>query len=1111
MARDNFSEKTKETCAKRVAFRCSNPKCRRFTVGPSSDCNDKSLSIGEAAHIYAASKNGPRFNSEFVGAKATSIDNCIWLCSVCHKIIDTDCVSYTPEKLISWKKETENWVKTQMSGNWFTQEIKENKTTLEDLEILFNNYYYSFEFDACHLLLNDMKNELCQPKIEKLYNQLKVRLLYIENSTEVLSYISKLEPDFQKHVLPTVLEFADFECLTRVYSSFEDEDYQHLIRLYSNRINPYFVINDDYKKIFDKLCPGKYHQFITNYCIRYRVNILLLKDNQKVNYFEGNRFYKILAETLKINSSYIYPQFKENLFLSFDYLYRNQEYINKLHINYQTFINRIVLIYIAMNHPTDFLSYYNRIEQNCKDKYEIKSLYMNFLMITAIDKVDFNEVLLYCKENDDNSLICNYLTNVDYKKRIKIFDEYKYLCKEDSRLLFLYCDNNLEKEKIKDFILNKDYSDIYENDFLYLCMLAEFCDNSKTLNEILEKADSELNNYNIELFMSVLIKYERIEEFKKYYDQINSKELKYILLTKLQRSNVEKYNNYLIEQYEKLLNDKYSTEGLSSNCGFAYYKKGLIEKAKEYYKREFKVYKRKEILRDYLIWKIESSDYSIDETVNSSEMFDDYSIMFNYANILAQNNKINESLIFYQKALLKNINNNACYVNMFFILNNNPIPTISTIKEDTLIILNSGKFECEVVILNRNIISNEEEYKIDGVYFVSEQSQFYKNNRFCNINDKIIFKEIEYTIKDIKHVFNHYEKLALQYLISQDSTKTITSIDGEDPVKQIIKVLKDSDENFKKKIAEYDNLTINLPLSFFANNVLEKNQLKAISFLIDREHFYKNNFIYNNYDFNQIENLIVSFEDLYLLFFMNEKEKIDVLPTKFVLPVQVKNEMLNCVNAMLNEVEQCNCSGQMFMIGNNPIFKQEDNSSKRTKYAYLNRLKDFVNRFRVFDKSYDYIGEGEFESFYREKDFHTEKSTFAAYLNTPNSIMLLENEFDVLISNNLGYKNIGIVYLLNYIYDDPNKILSIMSLFAIANFKNYLTVNTYLYFTNQKDSDVFPKFINGCFLEEKYRKYYGQLKLYLYKELHILKQYSPLRDFELNCSLFQYIETKNEK
>ena len=1111
MARYNFSEKTKETCAKRVAFRCSNPECRRFTIGPSSDCNDKSLLTGEAAHIYAASKNGPRFNPEFVGAKATSIDNCIWLCSICHKIIDTDYVSHTPEELLLWKKETENWDRTQMSRNWIAQEIKESKTALEDLEVLFNNYYYSFEFAACHLLLNNMKNELCQPEIEKLYNQLKVRLLYIENSTEVLSYISKLEPDFQRIVFQTVLEFADFECLTRVYSSFEDEDYQHLISLYSNRINQYFVVNDDYKKIFNKLSPGKYSQFIANYCIRYRVNILLLNDNQKINYFEGNRFYKILAESLKINSSYICPQYTENLSLSFDYLCRNQEYINKLHIDYQTFINRIVLIYIVMNNPTNFSSYYNMIEQNCKDKYEIKSLYMNFLMITAIDDVDFNEILLCCKENDDDSLICNYLANVDYEKRIKIFDEYKYLCKDDSRLLFLYCINNLEKEKIKDFILNKDYTDIYENDFLYLCMLAEFCDNSEALNEILEKADSELNNYNIELFMSVLIRYEKIEEFKKYYDQINSKELKYSLLTKLQCNNVEKYNDYLIEQYEKLLNDKYSTEGLASSCGFAYYKKGLIEKAKEYYGREFKAYKRKEMLRDYLIWKIESSDYLIDETVNYSKIFDDYYIMFNYANILAQNNKINESLIFYQKALLKNINNNACYVNMYFILNNNPIPTISTIKEDTIITLNSGKIECKVVILNHNIISNEEEYKIDGVYFVSEQSQFYKNNRFCNINDTIIFEGIEYIIKDITHVFNHYEKLALQYLISQDSTKTIISIAGDDPVKQIINILKDSDEAFKKKIAEYDNLTINLPLSFFAKNVLEKNQLKAISFLVDREHSYKNNSIYNNYNFNQVENLIVSFEDLYLLFFMNEKEKIDVLPTKFILPVQVKNEMLNCVNAMLNEVEQCNSSGKIFMIGDDPIFKQEDSSSRRTKYAYLNRLKDFVNRFRVFDKSYDYIGEGNFESFYRENDFHTEKGTFAAYLNTPNSIMLLENECDVLISNKLGYKNIGIVYLLNYIYDDPNKILSIMALFAISNFRNYLTVNTYLYFTNQKNSDIFSKFINGCFLKEKYRKYYGQLKLCLYKELHALKQDSPLRDFELVCSLLQYIKTKNDK
>ena len=51
--RDNFSPATKETLAKRVGWRCSNPDCRKLTIGPHEE-DTKSVNIGVAAHITAA-------------------------------------------------------------------------------------------------------------------------------------------------------------------------------------------------------------------------------------------------------------------------------------------------------------------------------------------------------------------------------------------------------------------------------------------------------------------------------------------------------------------------------------------------------------------------------------------------------------------------------------------------------------------------------------------------------------------------------------------------------------------------------------------------------------------------------------------------------------------------------------------------------------------------------------------------------------------------------------------------------------------------------------------------------------------------------------------------
>ena len=55
--RDDFSAKTKEILAKRVTYKCSNPECKKPTIGPNSDPN-KTVLIGVAAHITAASVGG---------------------------------------------------------------------------------------------------------------------------------------------------------------------------------------------------------------------------------------------------------------------------------------------------------------------------------------------------------------------------------------------------------------------------------------------------------------------------------------------------------------------------------------------------------------------------------------------------------------------------------------------------------------------------------------------------------------------------------------------------------------------------------------------------------------------------------------------------------------------------------------------------------------------------------------------------------------------------------------------------------------------------------------------------------------------------------------------
>jgi hypothetical protein len=104
--RDDFSNAIKEVLAKRVGFLCSNPGCRQPTSGPQEDPT-KVINLGVAAHIAAASPEGPRYDSIMTPAERASGNNGLWLCQSCGKLVDNDPVRYPVKTLQQWKESAE--------------------------------------------------------------------------------------------------------------------------------------------------------------------------------------------------------------------------------------------------------------------------------------------------------------------------------------------------------------------------------------------------------------------------------------------------------------------------------------------------------------------------------------------------------------------------------------------------------------------------------------------------------------------------------------------------------------------------------------------------------------------------------------------------------------------------------------------------------------------------------------------------------------------------------------------------------------------------------------------------------------------------------------------
>lgn len=105
-SRDGFAPAIKDALAKRVAYRCSNPACGAPTTGPHS-MPERFVNLGVASHISAAAQRGPRFDAALTSLERSSIDNGVWLCQSCAKLIDNDDVKYTVAVLATWKVEAE--------------------------------------------------------------------------------------------------------------------------------------------------------------------------------------------------------------------------------------------------------------------------------------------------------------------------------------------------------------------------------------------------------------------------------------------------------------------------------------------------------------------------------------------------------------------------------------------------------------------------------------------------------------------------------------------------------------------------------------------------------------------------------------------------------------------------------------------------------------------------------------------------------------------------------------------------------------------------------------------------------------------------------------------
>ncbi len=106
----SFSTAVQQVVARRTGYRCSNPRCRKPTMGPHSLQPDSFEYVGEGTHICANQPKGERYDNEQTMEQRGGIANAIHLCCTCHTLVDhpgAAAKGYTAAMMREWKQQAE--------------------------------------------------------------------------------------------------------------------------------------------------------------------------------------------------------------------------------------------------------------------------------------------------------------------------------------------------------------------------------------------------------------------------------------------------------------------------------------------------------------------------------------------------------------------------------------------------------------------------------------------------------------------------------------------------------------------------------------------------------------------------------------------------------------------------------------------------------------------------------------------------------------------------------------------------------------------------------------------------------------------------------------------
>ena len=1056
--RDDFSKNTIRKAAGRVGYRCSYPGCPNATIGSSMESPDKTAVTGVAAHICAAAEGGPRYDKNMTVDERKSIKNCIWLCQTHSKLIDSDVKKYTVETLRQWKADAEATAsKALANGDYFAEYYKGHGDNLIVLKQLFDDMIIEGQFDLLQTLLDQYKTTLSDQYEEFVLRYRIIHDVYCNRSKlcgHLDDYCSLVCKNGADALLKLFLSFHLKEELRKIVEFCLSEELKKYVNLaIKDELASLFIVPVGSPKTVE--IPTELStvisKYITNHIVQNKIIGAVDVTGAKYVVFSDEFYYRAVKAAYELSCASIYGKGNfEEIVTDSDFLFikDNIDKIILLDVSLQEYIWAQFLAFLSEK-PEAFEIYYDRCPSSLKCAPPVeKARYICRINCNA-SSIECNALLDYVSRSGDDAVLCMYLSCIEKNAAIEFLDEHSYLLKKNSIYLKLKLDLQADIQPEEARVFLPKYEEIYKDNFTFHLLLAKFANSAESLTEELEWLKVRWNKMmphdGID-YIRILRKHQCWTDLVELSQNPLPNEYAFLIAGFLSESKDGNYIKAGRKLYQNLIEIGWTRRGLYFNFGVVHRQLGDFEKAKTSFQKEFDLYSDISALHALIQLRYELNEYETDSYFDQLKGCVDADSQNMVAAIyLKRCNYSDARKFFLRSLLLKDVDNPS--INGFCqAVSHLSHEDASAVEANVFCVLKKDGDEHRIAVHETDVMEGIVSPTSFANYsHYSAQDVKVSSLLFATQGDSVVWNQEDYTVTEIMPANDAIKRFFFSTLSEHEGVTTICSSSSEDFIEQISAILKKSTEDLNKRIDEYNQLEIRLPLSIFSS-VTGKGMLRTCEFLAfeNREKIRNNVSMAQN--MNGVSIFVLSYDAIvYLVHLGVESELLDL---NLMCSPQVKNQLINDINEELSELTDDSQKGTMFLQDGKLALIERTSNMRRSRYTFLVQLKTFVESLHVASHTPVFSScneelKTEIEILFSNKQVYCESTSLAVTKNTANAALVTDDQFLFATANTEGLPTIGLTGLLSKTSLSWERLLSASKRLRNMNYGNYLPIHLY--------------------------------------------------------------------